>query len=96
MEVEIESDDDEEEDLPSHIQCIEWISKIQKAAPKLGVPEDSMIHLRKFVVALSRAKLGKAKKPSSLHDFCQPKPKKGGNPNPNPEKGGEAPDQRNL
>ena len=80
--------------LNKYFQCIDWISKIQKAAPKLGVDKDSMIHLSKFVAAMSRAKLGKVKKTSSLHDFYETKPKKkpsqqGGGP----KKGDEALDQ---
>ena len=71
-----DDDDDEFELLPDHDQAVTWIGLIQKAAPDLGVPDETVAQLEKVSLALRKAKTEKHSKDSSLHSFLKTLPKK--------------------
>ena len=77
-----ESDDDEFGIAPDCQQAQMWIDLIKKAAPGLGVPDESVGHLNRFSHALRKAKIEKANRDSSLHTLFETKhkAKKGGAP----------------
>ena len=76
-ESDVDMEETEEEETMTFLEAEEALRKLTISCKTLGVSEAATVHLDHFKKALFKAKAGKKKKNTTIHDFFQPgkKPK---------------------
>lgn len=74
-ESDVDMKDTEEEDTMTFLEAEEALRKLTISCKKLGISEAATVHLDRFKKALFKAKAGKKKKNTTIHDFFQPSKK---------------------
>ena len=61
--------DSDESNIVSYVEAVEFLGKLQRSAPNLGVNEAATVHLDRFLKALHSGNAKKARRDTTLHAF---------------------------
>ena len=60
---------EDESDFVSYVEASEFLQKLARSAPKLGLNEASTVHIDRLLKALHSSNAKKARKDTTLHAF---------------------------